>query len=210
MQQRIKPPEEGLVWEWRAFGEIDRRLARKIQDRPIRLGILNQPEEDLYFVSPLSDQNVKLRSYASGSVLKVKLLFAVGPDAIELYKESETYVHHFPVSLGELEEAARLLKVQLGEKRFALGDLTTEEFEQALADSKPPVISVDVRKTRTQYLYDDGWIEMADVSFPQNDVQTLSIQSPDIEAVRRILKELRPGSELEVMNYIAACRRWKG
>lgn len=208
MQQEIKPPEEGLLWEWRAFGEIDRRLVAKIQDRPVRLGILNQPEEDLYFVSPLSDQNVKLRNYASGSALKLKLLFAVGPDSIELYKESETYVHRFPVTRGELEEAARLLKVLLSEKSLAPERFTPEAFAQALAESTPSVITVDVKKTRTQYLHDGGWIEIADVFFSNGHVQTISIQSPNLEAVQRILKELHPAGQLEVMNYVEACRRW--
>lgn len=206
--REIKPPEEGLLWEWRAFGQIDRRLVAKIKDRPVRFGILDQSEEDLYFVSPLSDQNVKLRNYASGSALKLKLLFAIGPDAIELYKESETYLHRFPITLNEVKEAARLLNVRLDEEALTHGSFTPDEFAKALAASNPSVIVVDVRKTRTQYLYGEGWIEMADVFFPRDEVQTLSIQSPSLEAVQRILKELEPGGMLEVMNYVEACRRW--
>jgi hypothetical protein len=208
MQSTVKSPEEGLLWEWRAFGRIDSALAAKVRQRPVRLAVLNQPEEDVYFVSPTSDQNVKLRNYASGSALKIKLLFATGPDLIELYSESATYLHRFPVSRAEFEEAARLLEVKPREPGHTLERFTQDEFIRALAESSPPVFTVDVNKTRTQYEFGDGWIEMADVFFPRAQVQTISIQSPEVEVVRELLKQFPPGDDLEVMNYVEACRRW--
>ncbi|HXG94004.1 MAG TPA: hypothetical protein VNN73_16790 [Blastocatellia bacterium] len=208
MQSTVKPPEEGRLWEWRAFGRISRRLAAKIKEHPIRLGIENQSEDDTYLVSAVSDQNVKLRNYASGTVLKLKLLFAAGPDLIELYDESATYIHRFPVTRREVEETAHLLRVKLGKIAFAIDSFTPAEFISALEKSSPPVMKVDVSKRRTQYDFGEGWIEVADVIFPHHQVQTISIQSPDFEVVKGMLMKLRPSDELEAMNYVEACRRW--
>ena len=69
-----KPSEEGQIWEWRAFGEITDELAAKIRSYPIRLGVSDIDGEDIYLVSPNSDQNVKFRKYPGGWVLKFKLL----------------------------------------------------------------------------------------------------------------------------------------
>jgi hypothetical protein len=80
-----KAPEEGKIWEWRAFGRISDEMSRKVQAYPIRLGISNLPVKDVYLISPLSDQNVKLRWYFSGLYLKFKLLLDTKPGQIELY-----------------------------------------------------------------------------------------------------------------------------
>jgi len=208
MELEPKPPEEGMLWEWRAFGKIEGRLAAEVSSYPIRVGILNQPEEDTYLVSPNSDQNVKLRNYPSGSALKLKLLFATGPDAIELYNESTTYIHRFPISRIELEETARLLGVRPPRADRWLAVFTPDQFIRVMAESSPSVFTVNVRKTRTQYAFEGGWFEVADVFFPHSHVQTISIQSPDIQAVQDLLKRLGPGKQLEVMNYVEACRRW--
>jgi hypothetical protein len=208
MELEFKPPEEGMLWEWRAFGKIEGSLAAEVSSYPIRLGILNQPEEDTYLVSPNSDQNVKLRNYASGSALKLKLLFATGPDSIELYNESTTYIHRFPISRAELEEAARLLGVQPRNADESPAVFTPDQFIRVMAESSPAVFTVNVRKTRTQYAFEGGWFEVADVFFPQGKVQTISIQSPDLQVVQDMLKRLSPGEQLEVMNYVEACRHW--
>ncbi|HKP85816.1 MAG TPA: hypothetical protein VJZ26_06960, partial [Blastocatellia bacterium] len=93
-----KAPEEGRVWEWRAFGHINDRLAAKVQAYPIRMGISNLRGEDIYIISPISDQNVKLRSSSAGTYLKFKLLLETRPGGFELYRESVQYNFSFPVS----------------------------------------------------------------------------------------------------------------
>src|SRR5215212_68120 len=108
-----KAPEEGKIWEWRAFGEISDALARKVKAYPIRMGIRNIRGEDIYLISPGSDQNVKLRSSVAGSYLKFKLLLDSQPGVFELYRESVLYNYPFPVTSAILDEAARLLKVTL-------------------------------------------------------------------------------------------------
>src|SRR5215211_6117954 len=99
----IKASEEGKIWEWRAFGQINRRLAARIFTYPIRMGLSDLRGEDIYLVSPTSDQNVKLREYPAGCFLKFKLLLATEPVGIELYRESARFTHKFPVGLEHLK-----------------------------------------------------------------------------------------------------------
>jgi hypothetical protein len=85
---------------------------------------------------------------------------------------------------------------------------TDDEFVRALVASSPAVSETRVLKQRSQYQFNGGWLELADVSVGSHRVQSISIHSPDIDVVKSMLKELQPGDELEPMNYIAACRRW--
>ncbi len=203
-----KAPEEGKIWEWRAFGRITDELAAKVKAYPIRLGISNLPVRDIYLISPLSDQNVKLRWYFTGLYLKFKLLIDTKPGQIELYSESVQYTYPFPISFETLKEAARLLQVTLPDTALRSDTFTEDETMRVLAAASPPVIRVDIKKTRSQYQFDGGWIEMADIVCGQHHVQTISINSEKLEVVERMIESLQPGDELEVMNYVEACRRW--
>ncbi|HKS42689.1 MAG TPA: hypothetical protein VJX74_18905 [Blastocatellia bacterium] len=203
-----KAPEEGKIWEWRAFGRITDELAAKIKAYPIRLGISNLPVRDIYLISPISDQNVKLRWYFTGLYLKFKLLIDTKPGQIELYSESVQYTFPFPISFETLNEAARLLRVTLPDTAIAPAAFSEDETMRALAAASPPVVRVDVKKLRSQYQFDGGWIEMADTVCGKYSVQTISIHSENLEVVERMIESLQPGDELEVMNYVEACRRW--
>lgn len=203
-----KPPEEGEIWEWRAFGPINERLADKVRAYPIRLGLSDFRGDDIYLVPPHSDQNVKLRRYPNGWVLKLKLLFETRPGSFELYNESAEFTYRFPVSLDTLQEAARLLEVKLPDDVLSTETFVEEDFVKALAESTPTAAETRVSKKRSQYQFENGWLELAEVIFAKHNVQSISIHSPDIEVVKEMLKRLQPGDELEPMNYIEACRRW--
>ena len=204
----IKAPEEGRIWEWRAFGHISDRLAAKVHAYPIRMGISGLKGEDIYLISPASDQNVKLRSSAAGTYLKFKLLLETRPGGFELYRESVQYNYPFPISFEVLEEAARLLKVTLPDEALVSTSFSEDDSVGALAVSSPPAVRTDVKKVRSQYQFDGGWIEIGVVEFSRERVQTISIHSQDLESVAQMVEKLEPGDELEVMNYIEACRRW--
>jgi hypothetical protein len=202
-----KAPEEGEIWEWRAFGRVDERLASRVIARPTRLGIADHPGTDLYLISEASDQNVKLRKWRSEWLLKFKLLISKAPREVELYRESSTTVYNFPVSYDELQFAASLLDVHL-KTPLDKNSFTDSDFINALISSSPPAIKVEVSKLRSQYDFGDGWVELAHVSFPARRTQTLSIHSAERETVEKILEFLQPGREMEAMNYVEACRRW--
>ena len=202
-----KSPEEGRIWEWRAFGRINDELSGRVRVYPIRLGIKDIQWEDLYLVSPKNDQNIKLRRYAGGWVLKLKLLLETRPGAFELYVESAEFTYRFPAQLATLKDAARLLEVALPDNARS-ESFSDDRFVRALVESSPAVAQTRVLKQRSQYQFVGGWLELADVSVGAHRVQSISIHSPDIDVVKSMLNELQPGDELEPMNYIAACRRW--
>ena len=203
-----KAPEEGKIWEWRAFGRITDELAAKVKAYPIRLGISNLPARDIYLIPPVSNQNVKLRWYFTGLYLKFKLLIDTKPGQIELYSESVQYTYPFPIPFDTLKEAARLLQVTLPDTALGSDAFTEDETMRVLSAASPPVVRVDVKKTRSQYQFDGGWIEMADAACGKHHVQTISVHSDKLEVVERMIESLQPGDELEVMNYVEACRRW--
>jgi hypothetical protein len=204
----MKPPEEGEIWEWRAFGRVGDSLAEEVRAYPIRLGVSGIRGDDIYLVAPHSNQNVKLRQYASGWILKLKLLIETLPGAFELYKESGEFTYPFPVSPKALEDAARLLEVEPPKATLTIGSLNEEAFVRALAESSPAVVETRVSKRRSQYQFENGWLELADVTFLTHQVQSISIHSPDIEIVKEMVIRLQPGDDMEPMNYIDACRRW--
>lgn len=201
-----KPPEEGRIWEWRAFGKISETLAAKVRAYPVRFSDLRG--DDIYLISPHSDQNVKLRRYASGCVLKLKLLLETKTAPFELYNESAEFTYQFPVSLDRLKDAARLLGVTLPVAALSIVSLDEVEFVKALAESSPAVAETRVSKKRSQYQFENGWLELADVKFATSEIQSVSVHSPDIEVEREMIARLQPGDALEPMNYIEACRRW--
>jgi len=203
-----KPSEEGRIWEWRAFGPISETLAAKVRAYPIRLGLSDLRGDDIYLVAPHSDQNVKPRRYASGWVLKLKLLFETKTGPFELYNESAEFTYHFPVALDRLKDAARLLGVTLPVAALSIGSFAEAEFVKALAESSPALTETRVSKRRSQYQFENGWLELADVKFATRSIQSVSVHSSDIEVVKGMLERLQPGDELEPMNYIEACRRW--
>jgi hypothetical protein len=204
----LKPAEEGRIWEWRAFGRVSETLARTIQAYPIRLGISDVRGDDIYLISPRSDQNIKLRRYAGGWVLKIKLLLETKPGSLELYNESTAFTYPFPVSLDRLKHAAQLLDSSLPTTALWGDSFTEEEFVKALEESSPSIAETRVTKKRSQYQFEDGWLELADVNFATRSIQSVSIHSSDIDVVREMIERLKPGGELESMNYIEACRRW--
>ncbi len=124
--------------------------------------------------------------------------------------ESETsrMMFAFPVPRSALEMAARLLGVKLSENDTEEIALKKERFTESLAISQPPARIVEVAKVRSQFEFEGGWVELADVIFPRFQTQTISIQSLQIEAVESMLDELEIDSQMEAMNYVEACRRW--
>ena len=202
-----KPPEEGLIWEWRAFGRISDPLSAKVRKHPIRQGIRDVRGEDLYLVSPESDQNVKLRRSQDRWLLKFKLLIETRGE-YELYNEGADLIYEFPVSVDQLKTAGLLLGVTLATEPKPADRFTEEQFTQTLEQASPPVQTTRVSKRRSQYEFDDGWVELASVEFRCLTVESISIHSPERRTVKAIVKELNPAQELEPMNYITACRRW--
>lgn len=210
----MKAPEEGYVWEWRAFGKLPQTLVDKITAQPIRLDdngdlLANIFGQDLYFVSPTSDHNIKLRkTLGSDWILKFKLLLATEANAIELYHESDKKLYRFPVRRAVVEETAELLQTTLPENFPSSGKIDADSMIQFLKDSTPQVENILVGKIRSQYQFANGWVELADVTFPNQRAQSISLHAFERQEVENLLAELQPQDHLEVMNYLQASRRW--
>lgn len=203
-----KQPEEGEIWEWRAFGTISGTLAARVRAYPARFGANDLRGDDIYLMAPKNDQNVKLRRSPGASVLKLKLLLETAEGNFERYRESVDFTYRFPISLNRVKQAAQLLEVTLPDSVLALPDFAEGDFVDALVKSSPGIAVVQVSKKRSQYQFNNGWLELADVTFATQQVQSISIHSPDIDAVKDMLDHLRVDQRLQPMNYIDACRRW--
>jgi hypothetical protein len=77
-----------------------------------------------------------------------------------------------------------------------------------LANATPPIAEVRVVKLRSQFDFQEGWVELSEARFPNQTIQSLSIHSPKTEVVESILDQIETNPGMEVMNYIQACRRW--
>lgn len=170
------------------------------------MALTNIGGEDLYFISPNTDHNIKLRRYNGRWILKFKLLLKGVPGDSELYNESAAFTYPFPVGPDQLTFAASLLRVKL--KSEPPSTLNSDEFTSELEKASPSVMSTLVKKTRSQFEFEGGWLELADVQFAKHHIQSISIHSPDKETVELMRERLAPGDGWEVMNYVEACRKW--
>lgn len=195
-----KPSEQGLFWEWRAFGAIPDEVLGRVRERPVR-GNPYTYNDDLYFVSDATEQNVKLRN--GGGLLKIKPFYGRLDDGCELYEEAYRLAYALPVTPEAASFAAALLGLDLG----ADGPLSRDELVAAM--DAPPVSVVRVEKRRTQYADGDGWIEIAEIEFPRATVASLGVQSTSLAETRRVRDAVDPDRLLHPMCYVGACRRWR-
>ncbi len=194
-----KPTEEGWFWEWRTFGAIPESVVERLARYDVR-GARDVENADLYFVSSLTEQNVKLR--ADGAMLKLKPRLVRLADGLELYEETMRLLFAMPAEPRAVTMAAGLLGVT------APVDTPVDADAFAALLDTPAVRSVRARKRRTQYSVGDGWVELADVEFPREAVRSIGMQSRSLDETRRIRELLDPNLELAPVNYVEACRRW--
>jgi hypothetical protein len=202
----MKPPEEGQVWEWRGFGKISRHITSQVEHLPIRSGIRDIAATDIYLISSTSEQNVKLRLTDKGWVMKFKLLLAKRDDGVELYHETARWTYAFPLRPAVMQEAARLLAVALPDGALDALAFTETETVDVLQAATPAVFAVETRKVRSQYQFDGGWLEIADVDFGSQQTQSLSLHSPSVAVVEQMVELLHPDNSLTIINYVEACR----
>jgi hypothetical protein len=214
MESNMKAPEEGYVWEWRAFGKLRQTLVEKIKAQPIRIddngnSLQTMLGQDLYLISSTSEHNIKLRKTIGGDwSLKFKLLLASKAGAMELYQESNKKFYRFPVTRVVVEETAELLKISLPQSFPADGKITADDFVEILKASTPEVAAILVGKSRSQYQFANGWVDLADVAFPKHNTQSISLHAFERQGLEKLLAQLPVDDDLEVMNYLEACRRW--
>src|SRR5205085_9890854 len=136
-----------------------------------------------------------------------KLLLEKQAGGIELYHETAGWTFAFPISSATMREAARLLDVTLPEATLEQESFDMGQTISTLCAATPAIVSVTTKKVRSQYQFEGGWLEIADVDFVRRRVQSLSLHSASMAAVERMIARLHPDDRLTVMNYVEACRR---
>jgi len=203
-----KPPEEGRIWEWRAFGRLSPELLATVNSLPVRAGIVGRPDYDTYLISPNTDNNIKLRDVDGRPVLKLKPLLESRTDSIELYQESMDMVYEFPVAKSVFDRVCLLLGTAPAGDLSSIQSFGAEGLIRTLSTCRPAIKTVPVTKTRSQYVVPSGWVELADMLFPRKRTQSISIHSYQSQVVKRTIEELKIREGLKAMNYVQACRMW--
>src|SRR5262249_19595037 len=177
--------------EWRAFGRLNPELLAKVNTLPLRAGIVGRPEFDTYLISPSTDNNIKLRDLDGRSVLKLKPLLESRADAIELYHESIDMIYEFPVAKSVFDRVCLLLGTGPAGDFSSIQSFGAEGLIRTLSTCRPPVNTVQVSKTRSQFVVQSGWVELADMLFPRKRTQSISIHSYQSQVVKRTLEDLK-------------------
>jgi exopolyphosphatase / guanosine-5'-triphosphate,3'-diphosphate pyrophosphatase len=155
-------------WEWRtfgeSFGESDDRFAA------LEPGGVQESDE-IYFLSSLGDQNVKIRDL----LMDIKTLEQVNPDGLEQWKP--VMKGAFPLSAAEVNSVFSALGV--APPPLARAEYTVEQFVSELAEPGGHLRVVKVHKKRTRYKIDGCMSEMTEVVADGRRIRTVAIESED-------------------------------
>jgi exopolyphosphatase / guanosine-5'-triphosphate,3'-diphosphate pyrophosphatase len=163
-------PMENIIprWEWRTFGKgfgvSDNRFAA------LEPGGVQESDE-IYFLSPAGDQNVKVRD----RLMDIKTLEQVNPDGLEQWKP--VMKGAFPLPAAEVKKVFDALGV--APPALARADYTLEQFVEELAKPGQRLLVVNVHKKRTRYKIDGCLSEMTEVVAEGRTTRTVAIESED-------------------------------
>ena len=155
-------------WEWRtfgeSFGEADNHFAAL---EPAG----TQESDEIYFLSPAGDQNVKVRD----KLMDIKTLEHVNPDGLEQWKP--VMKGTFPLPAAEVKKVFDGLGVAA--PPLTRADYTLDQFIDELAKPAGRLSVVNVHKKRTRYKIDGCMSEMTEVVADGKKTRTVAIESED-------------------------------
>jgi exopolyphosphatase/guanosine-5'-triphosphate,3'-diphosphate pyrophosphatase len=166
-------------WEWRTF---DERLAAS--DDPfagLEAGGVQESDE-LYLLSPASDENVKVRDL----LMDIKTLERVNADGLEQWKP--VMKGAFPLRAAEVMKVFTALRVVL--PPLARADYTLEQFIAELAEPGGRLRVVKVHKKRTRYTIDGCMSELTEVVADGRRTRTVAVESEDPDRVVATVRKL--------------------
>jgi exopolyphosphatase/guanosine-5'-triphosphate,3'-diphosphate pyrophosphatase len=185
-------------WEWRtfgdSFGDAEGRFAALDPD-----GV--QESDELYFLSPTGDQNVKVRD----RLMDIKTLKQVNPDGLEQWKP--VMKASFPLAAAEVETVFSALSV--APPPLARADYSLEQFVKELAQPGQRLGVVEVHKKRTRYKIDGCMSEMTEVIADGRRTRTVAIESEDPARVIATVRKLGLDG-FENINYPRGLKRLIG
>jgi exopolyphosphatase / guanosine-5'-triphosphate,3'-diphosphate pyrophosphatase len=155
-------------WEWRtfgdSFGEADKRFAA------LEPGGVQESDE-VYFLSPAGDQNVKVRF----DLMDIKVLEQVNSDGLEQWKP--VMKGAFPLPAAEVKKVFDALGVAA--PPLQRQEYTFDQFVKELAEPGQRLRVVNVRKKRTRYKIDGCTSEMTDVVADGKKTRTVALELED-------------------------------
>lgn len=166
-------------WEWRTFGDSFGNEDDRFAALPPG-GV--QESDEIYFLSPTGDQNVKVRD----RLMDIKALEKVNPDGLEQWKP--VMKASFPLAAAEVEKVFRTLGV--APPALARADYSLEQFVKELAEPGHGLRVVEVHKKRTRYKIDGCMSEMTEVTADGRQTRTVAIESEDPARVIATVRKL--------------------
>jgi exopolyphosphatase/guanosine-5'-triphosphate,3'-diphosphate pyrophosphatase len=166
-------------WEWRTFGgdfgDADNRFAALEPS-----GV--QESDEVYFLSPTGDQNVKVRY----DLMDIKVLEQVNADGLEQWKP--VMKGTFPLPATEVKKVFDALGVAA--PSLSRSGYTLEQFIKELAEPGQRLRVVNVHKKRTRYKIDGCTSEMTDVTADGKKTRTVALELEDPDRVIATVRKL--------------------
>jgi exopolyphosphatase / guanosine-5'-triphosphate,3'-diphosphate pyrophosphatase len=175
-------------WEWRTFGEgfnqSDSRFAAFASS-----GVLESDE--IYFFSPASDGNVKVRD----GLMDIKLLQQVNSDGLEQWRP--VLKASFPLDLSAVAQVFESLGIASPE--LTGSSFTLEQIAQMFIDTHC-IQTLKIHKTRARYIIDTCPAEITEVRAGSRRTATVAVESEDPARVIGVVRKLGL-ADLENVSY---------
>jgi len=166
-------------WEWRtfgtSFGDSDRQFAA------LEPGGVQESDE-IYFLSPVGDQNVKVRD----RLMDIKTLEQVNSDGLEQWKP--VMKGSFPLPADQVKSVFSAF--DLPAPQLARADYTLDQFVEELAKPGGRLRVINVHKKRTRYKIDGCMSEMTEVVADGKKTRTVALESEDAARVIATVRKL--------------------
>jgi len=168
-------------WEWRTFGEsFGEAEAKYAALTPSDI----QESDELYFLSPASNQNVKVRF----DLMDIKTLVETNADGLEQWKPMMKA--KFPLPVEEVKKVLEALGVTVSS--LARPEYTLDQFVAELGEPGG-LRAVQVHKKRVRYEVNGCTSELTDVVADGKKIRTAALELEDAARVTATVRELGLG-----------------
>jgi len=164
-------------WEWRTFGESFGNA-----DRQFTASSPTQESDELYFLSPANNENVKVRDL----LMDIKTLQQVNPDGLEQWKPLMKGA--FPLPAAEVTKVFDILGVV--PPPLTRTDYTLEQFIDELAEPGARLRVVKIHKSRAHSTIDGCMAEMTEVVAEGKKKRTVALELEDPAQVIATVRKL--------------------
>jgi hypothetical protein len=187
-------------FEFRSFGQNFEAAAKRMArlSMPVPEKFWERHSDEIYIMSRTNDvNNTKIRDGKMDIKTLVQTL-----NGLEQWN---------PLMKGEFPMTAEVLRKEVFPAfRVAMSDLTKEIYSydefMEMIQQHPDLQAVHVHKQRFGYVVNDTICETGVVLINGAKVQTINLESTDVEAMKKTIKEIRL-EDIENINYLQAIKR---